>query len=90
VPFLRSLKPDATTRDIIEQRLEIFRHLLPANELILRGPSELTAGERELIGTYVSAKNSCTYCYGGHAAAAAAFGLDPALVDCNVDIRSII
>jgi len=84
MPFFRSLKQDATTRDVIEQRLEIFRHLLPANELILRGPSDLTAGERELIGTYVSAKNSCTYCYGGHAAAAAAFGIDPALVESMV------
>jgi uncharacterized peroxidase-related enzyme len=47
----------------------------PLNELVevlLRGPSTLTRGERELIATYVSYLNDCHYCQSSHGAIAAA------------------
>jgi uncharacterized peroxidase-related enzyme len=47
----------------------------PLNSLVdvlLRGPSTLTPGERELIAAYVSSLNECRYCYSAHAAYAAA------------------
>ncbi len=47
----------------------------PLNELVevlLRGPSSLTPGERELIATYVSSQNDCHYCQSIHGAIAAA------------------
>ena len=40
--------------------------------MLLRGPSTLTRGERELIAAYVSALNECRYCAASHAASAAA------------------
>lgn len=46
----------------------------PLNELVdvlLRGPHSLTPGERELIATYVSARNDCQYCQTIHGAVAA-------------------
>ena len=46
----------------------------PMNELVdvlLRGPSTLSPGERELIATYVSAENDCRYCQTIHGAIAA-------------------
>jgi uncharacterized peroxidase-related enzyme len=46
----------------------------PLNELVdvlLRGPHILTRGDRELIATYVSAKNDCQYCQTIHGAVAA-------------------
>lgn len=46
----------------------------PLNELVdvlLRGPSTLSPGERELIATYVSARNDCSYCQTIHGAIAA-------------------
>src|SRR3954452_8443139 len=46
----------------------------PLNELVdvlLRGPHTLTEGERELIATYVSSQNDCTYCESIHGAVAA-------------------
>jgi uncharacterized peroxidase-related enzyme len=46
----------------------------PLNELVevlLRGPHSLTQGERELIATYVSARNDCVYCQTIHGAIAA-------------------
>jgi len=46
----------------------------PLNELadiLLRGPSTLSPGERELIATYVSACNDCYFCQTVHGAVAA-------------------
>ncbi len=46
----------------------------PMNELadvLLHGPISLTRGERELIATYVSARNDCFYCQSIHGAIAA-------------------
>ena len=35
-------------------------------EVLLRGESTLTRGERELIGTYVSSLNDCFFCQNAH------------------------
>ena len=46
----------------------------PLNELVdvlLRGPHTLSQGERELIATYVSSQNDCSYCQTIHGAVAA-------------------
>jgi uncharacterized peroxidase-related enzyme len=46
----------------------------PLNELakiLLRGPSSLSPGERELIATYVSSRNDCFFCQTIHGAVAA-------------------
>ncbi len=61
----------------------------PLNELVevlLRHPNSLSAGERELIATYVSSQNNCHYCQSIHGAIAAAH-LDgnEALVQCVKD-----
>ena len=47
----------------------------PLNELVevlLHQPNTLTAGERELIATYVSSQNDCYYCQTIHGAIASA------------------
>src|SRR5687767_441730 len=40
-------------------------------EVLLRGPSTLSSGERETIAAFVSARNDCHFCYASHRAAAA-------------------
>jgi uncharacterized peroxidase-related enzyme len=40
-------------------------------EVLLRGPSTLTSGEREMIAAFVSAGNDCDFCHASHRAAAA-------------------
>ena len=56
---------------------------------VLRGPSSLTPGERELIAAYVSARNGCGFCAAVHAATARqllgdrAAAVDDALADPN-------
>lgn len=41
------------------------------SDILLRGPSPLTPGERELIGVYVSGLNECRFCTDSHSAFAA-------------------
>ena len=51
-------------------------------EVLLRGPSSLTSGEREMIAAFVSTRNDCYFCQTSHRAAAAHhLGRDYELVD---------
>jgi uncharacterized peroxidase-related enzyme len=62
-------------------RPETARPLNDLVEVLLHGPNSLTAGERELIATYVSSENDCYYCQTIHGAvAAASMNGDEALV----------
>lgn len=56
-------------------RPETAKPLNELAEILLRGPSTLTPGERELIATYVSSENDCFFCQTIHGAVAA-FHLD--------------
>ena len=51
----------------------------------MRGPSAFSPGQRELIAAYVSGVNACTYCLGGHVAAAEAFGVEIGLFEQLMD-----
>ena len=59
-------------RGLLCFRPETGRPLSELAEVLLRGPSTLTRGERELIAAYVSALNHCQYCSSMHSACAAA------------------
>jgi len=59
-------------RSLFEYRPETALPLCELAEVLLRGPSTLTRGERELIASYVSSLNDCNYCTNSHAAFAAA------------------
>jgi uncharacterized peroxidase-related enzyme len=58
-------------RGLMTYRPETARPLNELVEVLLRGPHSLTPGERELIATYVSARNECNYCQTIHGAVAA-------------------
>ena len=80
--------------EAIPDILHLFRfkrrstdHLVRFTEEVMRGPSPLSPGIRELIGAYVSKKNQYAFCSNAHAAAAAQF-LEQDLVDevlCDLD-----
>jgi uncharacterized peroxidase-related enzyme len=61
----------AGIRGLLAYRPETARPLNDLVDVLLRGPHTLTPGERELIATYVSAQNDCTYCQSIHGAVAA-------------------
>ena len=57
---------------LMTYRPETAGPLAELAEVLLRGPSTLSRGERELIAAHVSELNSCTFCASSHAAFAAA------------------
>lgn len=71
----------------IPEILHLFRFkkqntnpLVRFTEQVMRGPSPLSLGTRELIGTYLSHRNRCAFCCQAHAPVAAEY-LGQALVD---------
>src|SRR6185503_16114201 len=73
--------------EAIPEILHLFRykqrstdHLVRFTEEVMRGPSPLSPGLRELIGAYFSRRNQCSFCSDAHAAAACAY-LEKELVD---------
>jgi len=55
---------------LLEYSKETAAPIRELTQILLRGPSSLTEGERELIATIVSYKNECTFCCTAHTAAA--------------------
>jgi uncharacterized peroxidase-related enzyme len=67
---------------LLNYRPQTAKPLLDLAETLLRGPSSLTSGEREIIAASVSYRNDCHFCHTSHAAAAAAhLGCGPGLID---------
>jgi uncharacterized peroxidase-related enzyme len=52
-------------------RPETAKPMRALAEALLRGPSPLTSGEREMIAAFVSTRNDCYFCQTSHRAAAA-------------------
>jgi uncharacterized peroxidase-related enzyme len=73
-----SLGGGATVPDILKMSPEAGKPLLEMHEAIMRAPSPLSPGERELIAAYVSGINGCQYCHGVHAETAKAYEDIPA------------
>ncbi len=73
---LPSLPPSAALYDVFKAYPEAARPLLAYHEVLLRGPSSLSVGERERIAAYVSRLNGCGYCQAIHSTAAEALGAD--------------
>lgn len=55
---------------LLEYSKETAAPIRELTQILLRGPSTLTEGERELIATVVSHRNQCTFCTTAHTAAA--------------------
>lgn len=78
--YLPSQPAEARLLDVFRTFPEASRPLLDYHEALMRGPSDLSVAERELIAAYVSGLNDCDYCHGVHAVTAARFGIDESLL----------
>ena len=84
--------------EAIPEILHLFRfkrrstdHLVRFTEEVMRGPSPLSPGMRELIGAFFSRRNQCSFCSDAHAAAAEQY-LERDLVAevlCDVETSSL-
>jgi uncharacterized peroxidase-related enzyme len=55
---------------LLEYRKDSAAPIRDLTQILLRGESTLTEGERELIATVVSSRNECRFCTAAHTAAA--------------------
>ena len=55
---------------LLEYRKDTAAPIRELTQILLRGPSTLSEGERELVATIVSHRNECTFCATAHTAAA--------------------
>ena len=76
---LRDLPDDAKVYNLFARNPDTFEPFADVCEKIMRGTSPLTPGQRELIGTFVSALNACPYCHDVHNEAVKAYGIDGGL-----------
>lgn len=79
--FFTYLNNESDIRDIILRDGGRFKSLASFSEIVLRGKSELSFAERETIATFVSALNSCTFCYNSHLEVSKQFGVDENLIE---------
>lgn len=80
MPFFSFLKDNSDITDITWRDRKRFGPFDKASQHLMRGKSELTFAERELIAAYVSSLNSCQYCFGSHKSVAKAFGISESLL----------
>jgi len=73
--FFHSLGEEGSVAAILRLNRPAGLALIDYHSAVLRQPSALTPGERELIAAFVSALNACSYCTGVHGETARAFGL---------------
>jgi uncharacterized peroxidase-related enzyme len=72
---LKSLPDDAKVYEVFARRPDTFQPFVEACEKIMRGPSALSAADRELLGAFVSSLNACPYCHDVHNEAVKAYGI---------------
>ncbi len=83
--YFNSLGENATVPDILAIEPVMSIALTHLTQTVMRGPSPLPEGMRELIATYVSGLNQCRYCTGVHRACAIAYGYSQEKLDAMQD-----
>jgi len=81
MPLLPSLPDHAHLSDLFRLFADNVQPLMDYTDGLLRGPGELSIGERELIASFVSGLNACAFCHDSHKVYAETFGIDGALID---------
>jgi uncharacterized peroxidase-related enzyme len=90
MPFMKSLPEKANVREVFGLKPALRRSHAELGRVIMRGESELSPAEREVIAAYVSHLNKCEYCFGGHSRLAINLGADPAFFDgISDDVRAL-
>lgn len=81
MPKLSSFSENPEMAEVMAKYPQGFAGLCDYHDAILRGPSELSVAERELIAAYVSGLNQCNFCHGAHRMYAEVHGIDPGVFE---------
>ena len=79
--YLSYLDENSDITDITWRNRRRFAPLDTFCEDIMRGASELSTAEKELIAAYVSGLNACQFCFGSHQAVSANFGVEAEIIE---------
>ena len=80
--FLKYTLPEsANDGDVVRAYPEIMFHMLDVEQQLLRGDSPFSEAQREMIVSYVSSLNSCTYYCKSHLYVADELGIDQAITN---------
>jgi uncharacterized peroxidase-related enzyme len=89
MPFFKSLPDDSGPGEVFQAYPEIYLPWADTSQALMRGPSPLSEGEREMIAAFVVGTAKCQYAWVAHRAAAVAWGMDGEAIDKAVeDIES--
>ncbi|GAK32205.1 alkyl hydroperoxide reductase AhpD [Iodidimonas nitroreducens] len=83
--FLPSLPRKTNLSDVIKGFPVAWEPLFDFHDVVLRGESPLSIGERELIAAYVSGLNHCHFCYNAHRVYAESYGFAPDVTPALLD-----
>ena len=83
--FFSFLNDNSDITDITWRDRKRFAPMDKMTNNLMRGESELSIAQRELIAAYVSALNSCDFCYGSHQAVAERFGVNKKTLEQAID-----
>lgn len=70
MPHIPTPPSTAGIGSLFSFRRETAKPMLELAQILLRGESPLSQGERELIAAFVSSRNKCEFCTRSHSAAA--------------------
>ena len=88
MPFLKSMPEDAGPPQVFELYPEIYGPWSHMSQALMRGPSPLDEGLRELILAYAAGVAGCAFVAIAHAEVACAWGVERGLVERLVADRS--
>ncbi|MEE8370981.1 MAG: peroxidase-related enzyme [Sphingomonadales bacterium] len=83
--YLENLPEEAAMKELYEAYPDVSKPLGAYTQAVMRGPSPLSEGERELVAAFVSGLNACNYCFGVHSAVAKVFGVEPGLLEAIIE-----
>jgi uncharacterized peroxidase-related enzyme len=74
--FISGISDEMVVADIFKWSQEAGDCISQWHQIVMRGDSPLSKGEREFIAAYTSSVNACSLCYGVHKLIAEQFGID--------------
>ncbi len=76
-----SLPENTQLGDVFKRFPKTVWPLCEYHDILLRGDSELSVAEREMLAAYVSGLNACNFCHGSHRIIAELHGIDEKVFD---------
>ncbi len=79
--FFKSLPEDAGPPTVFARYPELYGLWSEMSQVLMNGPSPLTAAERELVLAYAAGTTGCAFVYRAHSEVAYAWGIEEGLLD---------